>query len=55
MKLPKAVLGAVLIGITVQAATTSCIKKGDPTPKGEQGGVKPGLNGPDSCPGCGMG
>ncbi|WP_167855232.1 hypothetical protein [Hymenobacter wooponensis] len=54
MKLSQAVLGAVLVGLTVQ--TTSCIKKDDPTPKEEQG--KPSKKSPkvpDSCPGCGLG
>jgi hypothetical protein len=51
MKLSQAVLGAVLVGLTVQ--TTSCIKKGDPTPKEEQGKKNPKV--PDNCPGCGLG
>jgi hypothetical protein len=54
MKLSQAVLGAVLVGLTAQ--TTSCIKKGDPTPKEEQG--KTGSKTPkvpDNCPACGLG
>jgi hypothetical protein len=54
MKLSQAVLGAVLVGLTAQA--TSCIKKGDPTPKEEQG--KTGSKTPkvpDNCPACGLG
>ncbi|MCC3160798.1 hypothetical protein LJ737_26410 [Hymenobacter sp. 15J16-1T3B] len=53
MKLSKAVLGAVLIGLTVQ--TTGCVKKDTPAPKGEQGGKGGKTVTPDNCPGCGMG
>ncbi|WP_400193190.1 hypothetical protein [Hymenobacter sp. B81] len=54
MKLPKAVLGAVLIGLTVH--TTSCDKKDAPAPKGEQGDQGKGSSkGPEGCPACGMG
>ena len=55
MKLSKAVLGALLVGITVQ--TTGCTKKDDPAPKGEQAGKegKPDVKAPDYCPACGMG
>ncbi|WP_162910718.1 chryseobasin-related MNIO class RiPP peptide [Hymenobacter oligotrophus] len=49
MKLPKAVLGAVLIGLTVQT-TTSCVKD-DVKPKEEKGSTKTPVN----CPACGMG
>ncbi|GAB3226117.1 hypothetical protein GCM10027346_08060 [Hymenobacter seoulensis] len=53
MKLSQAVLGAFLVGLTVQ--TTSCVKKGDPTPKEESktGSKTPKV--PDNCPACGMG
>jgi hypothetical protein len=52
MKLPKAVLGAVLVGLAVQA--TSCVKKDDAKPKGEKTSEKGGKT-IDSCPACGMG
>ncbi|WP_165903738.1 hypothetical protein [Hymenobacter gummosus] len=52
MKLPKAVLGAVLVGLAVQ--TTSCIKKDEVKPNGEKTGQKGGKT-IDSCPACGMG
>lgn len=53
MKLPKALLGAMLVGLAVQ--TTGCGNKGnDPKPKGEQAG-KPSKKTPDNCPACGMG
>lgn len=54
MKLSKALLGAILVGLTAQ--TTGCVKKDAPAPK-EQGGEK-GKNGPaapGNCPACGMG
>ncbi|MGV3538967.1 MAG: hypothetical protein ACO1OQ_04105 [Rufibacter sp.] len=57
MKLPKSVLGAILLGITVQ--TTSCIGEEElpqPTAEQEKGssenGPKPS---PINCPACGMG
>ncbi|WP_156176087.1 chryseobasin-related MNIO class RiPP peptide [Hymenobacter terrenus] len=55
MKLPKSLLGALLVGITVQA-TTSCSEKSKPEPKektakGEKETVPP----PYACQGCGMG
>ena len=53
MKLPKAVLGAVIIGLTAQ--TVSCIKKADPAPKGEDGKSKKGGAVIDNCPACGRG
>lgn len=54
MKLPKALLGAILVGMTVQA--TSCTKKDAPEPRGEQVGKKgKEAKAPDYCPGCGMG
>jgi hypothetical protein len=61
MKVSKALLGAILVGIAVQTtATTSCTKKNEnkikpqtesksnttPTPENQN---------PDSCPACGMG
>lgn len=54
MKLPKVLLGAILVGITVQA--TGCDKKDLPGPK-EEGGKKAVQGGktPDYCPGCGLG
>lgn len=51
MKLSKTLLGAVLVGITVQAA--SCNKKDAPAPKDKKG--KEVIKTPDNCPGCGMG
>lgn len=63
MKLSKSLLGAVLVGITVQ--TTGCTKDDAPTPAGEQSGksvkqpywqkAKGGTTTPDNCPACGMG
>lgn len=55
MKVSKAVLGALLVGITVH--TTACTKKDDPTPKGEQASKKgkPEAKAPDYCPACGRG
>lgn len=54
MKLPKALIGAVIIGLTAQAV--SCVKKGDPSPKdGQEKGAKKGGTVVDSCPACGMG
>ena len=54
MKLSKALIGAILIGITIQ--TTGCDKdestKPDTETSPETGNKK---NFPDSCPGCGMG
>jgi hypothetical protein len=55
MKLPKALLGAVVVGITVQA-TVSCSKKEAPEPKEQTAkGEKAPVRAPDNCPGCGMG
>ena len=55
MKLSKALLSAILVGVTVQA-TTSCNKKEDPEPKttatqSSGNGVKEPIN----CPACGLG
>lgn len=53
MKLPKALLGAILVGMTAQI-TTSCTSDGAPKPK-EESGKKTTKTTPDNCPGCGMG
>jgi hypothetical protein len=55
MKLSKALLSAILVGVTVQA-TTSCNKKEDPEPKttatqASGNGAKEPIN----CPACGLG
>lgn len=50
MKLSKALLGAILVGVVVQA--TGCNKGGDPKPKGEK---TANSKIPDNCPGCGLG
>lgn len=52
MKLPKTLLGAILVGITIQAA--GC-KKETPAPKGEEKNGKEVVKTPDNCPACGMG
>ncbi|MBO2007940.1 hypothetical protein [Hymenobacter negativus] len=55
MKLPKALLGAIVVGVTVQA-TVSCSKKDAPTPKEQTAkGEKEPVRVPYNCPGCGMG
>ncbi|WP_303311271.1 hypothetical protein [Hymenobacter sp. BT730] len=55
MKLPKALLGAIVVGLTVQ--TTGCSSKDTPTPKGEQVSKdgKTVTTIPDNCPACGRG
>ncbi|WP_181885111.1 chryseobasin-related MNIO class RiPP peptide [Pontibacter diazotrophicus] len=55
MKIPKALLGAILVGITVQ--TTGCTQEELPGPRTEQGGEKGKevVKVPDNCPACGMG
>ena len=55
MKLSKALLGAIVVGITAQA-TVSCTKKNAPEPK-EQAtqSAKEPVRPPDNCPACGMG
>ncbi|GAA4443532.1 hypothetical protein GCM10023188_44410 [Pontibacter saemangeumensis] len=55
MKLPKALLGAILVGITVQ--TTGCTQEELPGPRTEQGGEKGKevVKVPDNCTACGMG
>jgi hypothetical protein len=52
MKLPQALLGAILVGVVAQTAT-SC-KKEAPSPKKEQG-TSNGKQVPANCPACGMG
>lgn len=57
MKLSKTLLGAILVGVTVQAS--SCKKGSDPTPKYEQASnskTNPETpKAPMNCPACGMG
>jgi len=55
MKLSKALLSAILVGVTVQA-TTSCNKKEDPEPKttATQSSGN-GMKEPINCPACGLG
>ncbi len=57
MKLSKTLLGAILVGVTVQA--TGCKKGSEPAPKDEQASnSKPNPETPKAplnCPGCGMG
>ena len=59
MKLPKALLGAIAVGVAVQATTSCGSKKNDPTPKEEQasnGKTNPeGSKTPINCPACGLG
>lgn len=52
MKLPKALIGAILVGIMAQ--TTSCTKGELPMPDAEKGG-KQVIKEPYNCPACGMG
>ena len=55
MKLPKALLSAILIGITVQA-TVSCTKsKETPTTKAKTEKLQKTEQVTDPCPACGMG
>ncbi|WP_233635912.1 chryseobasin-related MNIO class RiPP peptide [Hymenobacter setariae] len=55
MKLSKALLGAILVGVTVQT-TTSCGKKGDPKPKEVGAQANSGeKKEPFNCPACGLG
>ena len=53
MKLSKSLLGAILIGITVQTITVSCGKDNLPEPKEKKETKKDQPL--DSCPACGMG
>ncbi len=56
MKLSKALLSAILLGITVQT-TTSCEEKELPQPNSEQGenSKESEKEIPANCPACGMG
>lgn len=55
MKLPKALLGAILVGVAAQAA--GCQKGEEPTPKEKQAAKagKEAAKVPANCPACGMG
>lgn len=53
MKLPKALLGAILVGIAVQA--TGCEEVEVPGPKQLDENGKEIVKAPDNCPACGMG
>ncbi|MBO3269798.1 hypothetical protein MUN82_06850 [Hymenobacter aerilatus] len=53
MKLSKALLGAVLVGITAQ--TTACTKGDEPAPKGEKVAKGSEKKTPVYCPACGLG
>jgi len=53
MKLSKALLGAMLVGITAQ--TTACTKGDEPTPKGEKVAKENSKKAPVYCPACGLG
>ncbi len=56
MDLPKALLSAILLGITVQ--TISCSDKNElpgPKPEQEETSKTPEKSDPDNCPACGMG
>jgi hypothetical protein len=52
MKLSKALLSAMLVGVTVQTIT-SCNKKGEPKPLTETNQKE--TKEPNNCPGCGLG
>nr|WP_295866273.1 hypothetical protein [uncultured Chitinophaga sp.] len=56
MKLPKSLLGAILVGITLQTAT-SCKKEKLPTAQEEKKKQDEEFKKrfPDGCPACGMG
>ena len=53
MKLSKALIGAILIGITIQ--TTGCDKDESTKPDTETAPESKKKNIPDNCPACGMG
>jgi hypothetical protein len=57
MKLSKSLLGAIMIGITIQTTVVSCGKDEQPKPKDNK--VKQSSSQPErnigSCPACGMG
>lgn len=58
MKVSKALLGAIVLGIAVQATTSSCTKKDKDAIKPAQeqpSDVVPDNNPPYDCPACGMG
>jgi|GEM_PF-565211 len=60
MKLPKSLLGAILLGVSIQVTQSSCSKDDrdlNPQPLTEQPGTEnePGSYHPDNCPACGMG
>ena len=57
MKLPKALIGAIAVGVAVQATTSCGSKKNDPAPKEEQAAKTGQQNGPQpfNCPACGLG
>jgi type II secretory ATPase GspE/PulE/Tfp pilus assembly ATPase PilB-like protein len=66
MKLSKSLLGAILVGVTVQTAVTSCTKKSNetfkptseaqanPESQANPNSQNPTQN-PSECPACGMG
>ncbi|KAA5535016.1 hypothetical protein F0919_10485 [Taibaiella lutea] len=66
MKLSKSLLGAILVGVTVQTAVTSCNKKSNETfkptseaqanPESQANPTNQNPNSvPSECPACGMG
>ncbi|NSL90189.1 hypothetical protein [Chitinophaga solisilvae] len=56
MKLPKSLLGAILIGITVQTTTSSCKKEKELTPQEKKEAEKKDApKHPEACIACGMG
>lgn len=62
MELPKSLLGAILLGVTVSATAASCTKPNLPTPghgpvieNGNGGGEVIVPQTPHDCPACGMG
>jgi hypothetical protein len=55
MKISKALLGAIVVGITVQT-TVGCSKKDTPELKKQAAKDGKGIpQAPDNCPACGMG
>lgn len=56
MKIPKTLLGAILVGIAVQTTVSSCTKKDNESLKGsEQKKATNQQPEPYYCPACGMG
>jgi len=57
MKIPKSLIGAILVGIAVQTTTTSCEKKDNDSLKQEQKQASDVDHNqpPYDCPACGMG